>query len=216
MQTAKELYEQGLTTLETQFSLSAPHWARLAGWDGVGLWVMVTPTALTSAIPGLRVKTNRATCLALLIKRCVQNYDGRKAFFGYIEQQLLNVVIVRDRCFCKLAFDGGTLEMGSAGRAYIAGRFRVKFEYGDEVREVKVKGRLVLQGFRTEMTMAGGDDWVPPFEVTAQLTMSAAELAATDDDDDPHMEALPDTAQLSKRPSATFKPLGRIFSHKRG
>lgn len=176
---------------------------------------MVTPSALAGAVPGLKIKSAYSTCLALLIKRCIQNYEGRKAFFGYIEQQLLNVVIVRDRCFCKLAFDGGTLEIGSAGRAYIAGRFRVKFGYGEEMRDVKVKGRLVLQGFQTEMSMAGGDDWIPPFEVTAQLTMSAAELAASDDDDDPHMESQPDTASSSKRPSTTMNPLGRIFGSKR-
>jgi hypothetical protein len=209
MQSKTELYEQGLTTLETEFSLSAPSWAN--GWDGIGAWVCVTAAALRAAVPGLTIRASGDAQLTLLVKRCVQTYEGRRAFFNGLEQKLLNVVVVRDKGWCKLGFDGGTLELGSQGQTYIAGRFVIKFDYGGDSREVKLIGKLILQGFRTTMTLVGGEDWIPPFEVVGRLTLSASEAATPDYDSDGGEESRPDTAHKHTQAAPRRRTFKRLF-----
>lgn len=211
METQRELYAQGLTSMPSDRNLSAPSWAANNGWDGVGLWVTLPIAALKKVVGGLTVTSSPGAQFTLLVLKCGQTPEGKKKFFTLLEHLLFNVIFIRDKGYATLEFYGGTLELGSTGQYYIAGMFGIKFEYNMQLRTTKFTGKLVLQGFMSQMSLAGGGDWVEPFETPSKLALSTAEVTVGEDPDLDDYLAKPEKASERRPSSRSSRGLSTYF-----
>jgi hypothetical protein len=170
-----EAYQQGLTSYETPNLTLGPPWAKQAGWDGVGIWIVIDPIDLCKSVPGLTMASLHQTFPYILYKKAPNHAFKLSKFFEDLEDNYINLVAARK--YIQVVCEGATLISDESGGSYMSGFFHMTFEVNGFVHKLMLPRKLVISERFCDVTLPGGADTIVSFDVDARLVMSALELS---------------------------------------
>jgi hypothetical protein len=166
----QEMYEEGLTSIDSPQYITPPPWLSSLGWDNEGIWVVVPLKELSKVSPGLEVYSAHEVYAVNTIT-LVPEQPG---LFGPILSRLTetDLPLFAYASNVTLNFAGGIITQNVAGTWYLTGPQTLTAEVPALKRHLEFKLPQKLRLIRPPGSIMKNDgtDIVAPFKVTARLT----------------------------------------------
>lgn len=178
----QERYEHGHFAGPNVGSVSGPKWAQKLGWDGYGMWVVVKKDDILSAIPGLNIQTYWNIPCYLCIAEIREFNSLGPQFFHWLEDKGYNLLAHADNL--KLTGEATMLVREQTGGYSLCGVFTIEGTWFNNPKPLAISasGRLFFGPSPGDVTLPFDTVTVPPFTVSASITMNASILSAEVDE----------------------------------